>query len=263
MNARLLPFSDPQHEEEFKLLYHRRKIPLDRFVGAMIAALYCNALLSLDKSRVFQRLLWTHFVVVEIMVMCFTLHPSYPSWRQRFMLLTRGVGATAIFFSVREAIVLQKAPTFLVAAAYSLFSFARGKLLFLFATMYQLKDNYHLWRSGGGRPACMDFCHNLLEVTSGSCAIVCRALLPAAWRLYGPPWARLCILQRYVIGVVLGYITPLVGLFLMEIMERREFATSKGLDVSDLGSSLKHEFRFVLVLASKCLLMVAVCLWGF
>eukprot|EP00884_Botryococcus_braunii_P023241 jgi/Botrbrau1/9600/Bobra.106_2s0022.1 len=127
----------------------------------------------------------------------------------------------------------------------------------------QLEANYQLWESGGSGAACLDLCHNLLVSVTSSCIITCRATLPLVWRIYGCPWVHACVVHRITSGVVLGYAIPLLGLYLMEIMERREFARLKGLSVMGLGAMLRLEFPALLQQASMCFLAAAVCLLGF
>eukprot|EP00884_Botryococcus_braunii_P023242 jgi/Botrbrau1/9601/Bobra.106_2s0023.1 len=123
----------------------------------------------------------------------------------------------------------------------------------------QLEANYQLWESQGSGAACLDLCHNLLASVTSSCISTCRATLPLVWNIYGPPWIHACVVHRITSGVVLGYAIPLLGLYLMEIMERREFARLKGLPVMGLGAMLRLEFRTLLQQVSNCFLVVAIC----
>lgn len=61
----------------------------------------------------------------------------------------------------------------------------------------------------------------------------------------------------------LGYLFPLLGLYLEEIMERHEYARLKRLDVLDLQSTLRCELPTVLRWGSASVVAAAVCLWGF
>jgi hypothetical protein len=65
------------------------------------------------------------------------------------------------------------------------------------------------------------------------------------------------------VQVTLGYVIPLVGLSVKEIMERYEYARLKGLHVVDLGSSLRCELSVVLKMVISSVMAAAVCFWGF
>eukprot|EP00884_Botryococcus_braunii_P022539 jgi/Botrbrau1/896/Bobra.0167s0017.2 len=126
----------------------------------------------------------------------------------------------------------------------------------------QLERNYWLWEEKGPSAACHNMCNHLLNLTSRSCTRSCLVLLPVLWTALGRPWAQACIMNRWIIGVAMGYILPLMALYLQEMMERHEFAKLKGLRVADLGSSLRQELPLVLRWVSRSLIVAAVCMWG-
>lgn len=68
---------------------------------------------------------------------------------------------------------------------------------------------------------------------------------------------------RVAAQATLGYVFPLLGLYLKEIMERHEYARLHGLDVLDLRSTLGCELPTALRLVSKSVMAAAVCLWAF
>eukprot|EP00884_Botryococcus_braunii_P000639 jgi/Botrbrau1/10576/Bobra.0343s0024.1 len=301
MIERILPFHDPLVEQEFKITYHKRRILLDLCVALFAIILVPNSYIW---ESVLVKKMYILVCVSEILIIACIFHPSYPLWRLHVMIVARVAMFGSLFYSGRAHITKFRAPTFRAAAFYTLLELSRGKMPFLFATMFQislteaqvplqtallaflmsqakqecgmmtelnddfalfarqLQHNYQLWEAGGRVPACQDLCDNLLGTPWGSCTAVCHAALPLVWGIYGRPWSHACVMHRILYGVTLGYIIPLVGLSLKEIMERHEYAQLKGLQVENLGASLALELPVVLKMVAMSIMAAVVCFRG-
>eukprot|EP00884_Botryococcus_braunii_P013872 jgi/Botrbrau1/22486/Bobra.114_2s0013.2 len=288
--------------QDFKITYHKRRILLDLCVALVAIFLLPN---GYTWESILVKKVYTLVCVIEILIITCIFHPSYPLWRLHVMLVARVAMFASQFYIGRAHITKFRAPTFRAAAFYTLFEIARGKLPFLFATMFQisltegqvplqtallaflmsqakeecgmmaelnddfalfarqLQHNYQLWEAGGRVPACRDLCGNLLGTPWVSCTAVCHAALPVVWGIYGRPWSHACVVHRILYGVTLGYIIPLVGLSLIEIIERHEYAQLRGLQVESLGASLALELQVVLKMVAMSIMAAGVCLWGF
>eukprot|EP00884_Botryococcus_braunii_P011696 jgi/Botrbrau1/20527/Bobra.145_2s0078.2 len=122
-----------------------------------------------------------------------------------------------------------------------------------------LEDNYVLWREEGSGAACRYLCDNLLACSSGTCMRACQLVLPTTWRMYGPPWMTACVRHRYLVLISLGYVLPMAGLYVGEVMERHAFAKSRGLRVPALSSLLRTEAPAVLREAFLSILSLLSC----
>eukprot|EP00884_Botryococcus_braunii_P008246 jgi/Botrbrau1/17422/Bobra.0054s0018.2 len=270
----------------------------------MVAAQVTYTLWS-ARARVPVIELWIALGVGELLKIFCTRLPCYPTRRAQIMLALRLVVSGVIFWTVRESIQTQSAPTFAAAAFHALYGLARIKFPLFFSLLYQipldhgqivlqtalvaylilqgreecslmisankdfakfarsLEQNCRLWETEGSAMACHDLCDNLLDTSGSLCTWVCPVTLPVVWMVYGSPWSRACVIYRWVSGAVIRYVLPLLGLYIAEVVERREFAKSKGFTVPDLLACLRLGWRHFQKEVFKSLLTVLVCFNGF